>query len=175
MGGNWHLNRFLFGYKGNEFWLILLWHLSLGFSSPSLHYIAFDFTFVASGACHSSLALWCVSKGRTSATLPLLQKTQALITCVKEVCALMSHVATGLWGRGFWWPYLFLVMSSSELKKGWDSRQMSMTCVLALFEFSWLQPSAVDWCLQGRVVGTYCNLSKWEGHTETVWGCAAST
>lgn len=83
---------------------MFLWHLSLGFSSPSLDYNAFDFTFVPSGACHSSLALWCVSKGRISATFPSLQKTQALIIYVKGE-GLCPDVTRGnsVWGRAFGW------------------------------------------------------------------------
>lgn len=74
---------------------MLLWHLSLGFFSPPLDYNAFDFTFVASGACCSSLALWCVSKGRISATFPFSKKYRPLLLMLKEVCALMLHVAAG--------------------------------------------------------------------------------
>lgn len=87
-----------------EFWLMFLWHPSLGFSNPSLDYNAFDFTFVPSGACHSSLALWCVSKGRISATFPLLQNTQTLIGYIKGE-GLCPDVTRGnsVWGRGFGW------------------------------------------------------------------------
>jgi len=63
---------------------MLLWQLSLGFSSLSLHYNAFDFTFIASDVCHSSLAAQHVSKGRISAVLPLFQNTQVIITYVRQ-------------------------------------------------------------------------------------------
>lgn len=81
---------------------MFLWHLSLGFSSPSLDN-GFDFTFVPSGACRSSSALWCVSKGRISATFPLLQNTQALITCVKGGLCPDGTRGNNVWGRGFGW------------------------------------------------------------------------